>query len=1105
MKPRMPMALWLALLLSAAPGRGTAAGIPVEGALKIARGASAPVAEVRSLSDPEEAPAVPLAVATQGVETAFQGTIPEPRLARVVVRAEGAAAMAFDLLPLVEESILPPLDLAPARRLLVRVSDPAGHPVAGASVSVLPAAAPGLEAPAGWRPAPLTGKTGGDGSILLAVAPGSSLRLTVAAPGFPLYRQEIVATSSPEIGVRLAAGFPRTIEARTGGGKPVQDVAVTTADGQPLGITDAVGRLTLSTAAGEPLALRLQTADGRWARGTLKPTGDDAGKPVPFVLAAPEEIHGQVVDRQTRKPLVGALVWVEDRPATLARTDAAGRYALRLSASGEAPVRAAAAGYLTDRAVSSPAATPHGSRQVPALALVPVAALQGLVVDASGKPLAGVELRAASTARRASDVELRTHTQAPGAFRLSGLKPGDSYRLVASHDGFVPFRLTVPAPATGAAPTPLRIVLDRGRAAAGRVVDAAGKPVAGAEVRLLPAASDDLRIARETTVRALTDAAGAFRIDRLSPGAFDLRARAQGFAPTLVRRVSLPAGTAAADLGTLVLQRGATLDGRVVDGAGNPLAGATVQLTPPSGLSVWDLPLEGEPGGWEQVTASDGAFSFAGLPPAGTTVTLRAVHPGFTVRTLSSVAVPATEPVLLQLEVAASLSGTVADESGGPVAGANVLISEVSPDAGGDAGTRSRPRSVGAAVSDADGHFTVDGLTPGHFRLLAAAAGYVNTTLDNLALPDGGELSGVDVVLRQGATVQGTVFAPDGTPAPAAKVFAVDDAGSSGTALVGRPETTSDGDGHYRLTGVAEGSKTLFAERSDVRPARLALRVEPGTNTADLHLEAGAEISGVVTARGTGVSGAAVRLLPDDDAAAQSPPAPQVSAPDGTFRFAPVGDGRYKLVVEKPGYTMVAPDLPVRIAGAPVTGLEIVLDRGGAVTGRIVGLDFQDLAKVQVVATSPVRPGQAGTVGYDGAYRVDGLAPGAWTLVATLPANGRRAGGNVTLGQGQEEASLDLEFAAGYVLTGRVEGGGVPVPGALVLVEGGDGSGGDTVTAADGRFRVEGLRPGTYALTVLQTRTGLRLNQSLNIDADRDLVLALPAAPGPAQTGAKRP
>jgi protocatechuate 3,4-dioxygenase beta subunit len=1105
MKQRMFMALSLALFLSAAPGRGAVTGIPVEGALQMATGVSAPAAEVRSLSDPERTPAVPLAVAAQGASVAFQGAVPEPRLARVVVRAEGAAAMALDLLPLVEESILPPIDLAPARRLLVRVTDPAGRPVVGADVSVLPATTPGLETPAGWRPAPVTVKTGADGSALLAVAPASSLRLTVAAAGFPLRRQEVAPTAAPEIGVRLASGVPRTIEARTGDGKPAQGVALTTTDGQPLGVTDAAGHLIVTTAAGETLALRLQAADGRWARGALKPTGGGAGKPVPFVLAAPEEIHGQVVDRQTRKPLVGALVWVEDRPATLTRTDAAGRYALRLPGGGEVRVRAAAAGYLAEQAVSSPAATPRGSRQAPALALAPAAALQGLVVDTGGKPLAGVELRAASTARRASDVELRTRTRTPGAFRLSGLKSGDSYRLIALHEGFVPFRLTVPAPAAGTPPAPLRIVLDRGRAAAGRVVDGAGKPVAGAEVRLLPAASDDPRIARETTMRALTDAAGAFRIDRLSPGAFDLRARAQGFAPTLVRRVSLPAGAAAADLGTLVLERGATLDGRVVDGAGNPLAGATVQLTPPSGLSVWDLPLEGEPGGWEQVTASDGAFSFAGLPPAGATVTLRALHPGFTTRILSGVAVPAPEPVLLRLEVAASLSGTVADESGEPVAGANVLISEVSPDAGGAPGTRSRPRSVGAAVSAADGHFTVDGLTPGRFSLLAAAAGYLNAAVDGLALPDGGDLAGVDVVLRQGATVQGTVFAPDGTPASAAKVFAVTDASSSGTALVGRPETMSDGDGHYRLTGVAEGSSTLFAERSDVRPARLALRVEPGTNAADLHLEAGTEISGLVTARGTGVPGAAVRLLADDDAAAQSPPPPQVSAPDGTFRFAPVGDGRYKLVVEKPGYTMVAPDLPVRIAGVSVTGLEIVLDRGGAVTGRIVGLEFQDLAHVQVVATSPAFPGQAGTVGYDGSYRVDGLAPGAWTLVATLPANGRRAGGNVTLGQGQAEALLDLEFAAGFVLTGRVESRGAPVPGALVLVEGADGSGGDTVTTADGRFRVEGLHPGTYVLTVLQTRTGLRLNQSLNIDADRDLVLVLPAAPAPAQPGAKSP
>ena len=95
---------------------------------------------------------------------------------------------------------------------------------------------------------------------------------------------------------------------------------------------------------------------------------------------------------------------------------------------------------------------------------------------------------------------------------------------------------------------------------------------------------------------------------------------------------------------------------------------------------------------------------------------------------------------------------------------------------------------------------------------------------------------------------------------------------------------------------------------------------------------------------------------------------------------------------------------------------------------------------------------------YEGRYRVEGLGPGDWKVIATLPTRNRQTGGVVSLRDGGAEARLDLEFSAGFILSGRVERGGAPLGGALVLVESGDGSGGNTVTGPDGRFRVEGLR-----------------------------------------------
>ncbi|HEV7786521.1 MAG TPA: carboxypeptidase-like regulatory domain-containing protein, partial [Thermoanaerobaculia bacterium] len=252
MKNRSVSAFLLAIVLPAAPSPSAAAPIPFAGSLKIPPGqAASPItAELRSLSQPERIQPLPLAVEVKGGTAVLRGAAPEPGLWQVVVREDGAAAMALDLLPLLEESTLPPLDLAaaaPARRLQVRVTNPAGRPVAGAEVAVTPAAG-SADAPAGWRPAPATATTGRDGTALLPAAPSVPLLLAVGAPGFPLHREEIGPTAQPAVEVRLKPGLPRDVEVRNREDKPVRGVTVTTAEGQALGVTDERGRLAVAVA-----------------------------------------------------------------------------------------------------------------------------------------------------------------------------------------------------------------------------------------------------------------------------------------------------------------------------------------------------------------------------------------------------------------------------------------------------------------------------------------------------------------------------------------------------------------------------------------------------------------------------------------------------------------------------------------------------------------------------------------------------------------------------------------------------------------------------------------------------------------------------------------
>jgi hypothetical protein len=725
----------------------------------------------------------------------------------------------------------------------------------------------------------------------------------------------------------------------------------------------------------------------------------------------------------------------------------------------------------------------HDSPDALSVTLEPPRTVKGQVVDRQTRqPIAGAWVWADGLP------SCSVRTGADG--RYSATLPGfEEPRLRAAAAGHRPEAI-----ALGSAPTAplLALTAIETRTATGRVVDLKDRPISGAEVLLMPSSSPETlggSEALQATLRAETDSQGHFRIGPLGKGPFDLQAWARGFLTTRVRQVAIPPGKGSADLGVISLQAGSTLQGRLIDPKGNPVAGANVQATPSSGLSPGDFPPDGQASGREAVTDADGAFSLSGFRD-GELLTLRFARRGFSTRTLTRIETPLAEPLTVELTPAARIAGTVLDEAGNPITGAKLLLAEDRQQGAGAA----RGRLVAAAETGSEGRFELEDLAPGRFRLSALAPGFLPETRAGLTLTAGSAIDGIEIVVLRGATLEGRVLTPDGSPAAGARVIVLDQPAEAGLGLAGRPETLADSEGHYQLGGLSKGDRKVHAGLPEFQPARRQIQVQEGVNQLDLRLGKGFEVSGRVSGPEGPVAGAALRLLPLDTTEA---PSSAASGPDGAFRFKAVAAGRYRVQTEKPGYASDADE--IQIAGTSVTGLDIRLKRGSAIAGRILGLDFQDLSEVQIVATSSDdRPGQAGQIAYEGHYRIEGLGPGEWKVIATLPSQGRQAGGQISLDDSQPEARLDLEFAAGFALSGRVELGGSPVGGALILVEAGDGSGGNAVTGPDGRFRVDGLRPGAYSLTALDPRSNLRSDQRLEIEGDRDVLVALSEAPKPA-------
>jgi len=235
-----------------------------------------------------------------------------------------------------------------------------------------------------------------------------------------------------------------------------------------------------------------------------------------------------------------------------------------------------------------PAPTPAAATAEPAPGAPSV---RGRVVDDLGSGWSAFRLRAARLDASLAPPLERAFDQADGLFELRGLAAGDWSLVATSAEGLESEPLRFALPGAG----PLALVVARAARVSGRVLDPAGMPAAGAEVR---AAADAPR-ARRDTPRARTEDDGSFRLEAVPPGVVALVARGGDLADGPPEVLELLPGEERTGV-VLRLRPGATVRGQVLDGAGRPEVGARVEA---SGLAE------------ELLTDEDGRFEARGIPP----------------------------------------------------------------------------------------------------------------------------------------------------------------------------------------------------------------------------------------------------------------------------------------------------------------------------------------------------------------------------------------------------------------------------------------------------------------------------------------------------------
>ena len=293
-----------------------------------------------------------------------------------------------------------------------------------------------------------------------------------------------------------------------------------------------------------------------------------------------------------------------------------------------------------------------------------------------------------------------------------------------------------------------------------------------------------------------------------------------------------------------------------------------------------------------------------------------------------------------------------------------------------------------------------------------------------------------DVGARPSGRICGLVVdAASRSPVPGALVALRGPAGSA--------TTSADGDGHFCFPQLLAGSYCLVARlegRSSQAVDGLPLATGQALGDVALILGGGVRVSGRVRDHltGQGVAGARVSARVDGLGVAAA-----TTDGDGDYRLDGVGAGRHVLEVTARGYAGGRVDLQVD-GKRPITGVDLWLDPGATLRGRVVDPDGKPVAGA-VVSTSAYRlaasPAPVVPSARDGAVTAeDGTfhlvaPPGLVTLYATAEALGPGRLGGVQATAGATVKGLVIHLTRPAGLTLEVTGpDGRPVPGARIRV-----------------------------------------------------------------------
>lgn len=756
----------------------------------------------------------------------------------------------------------------------------------------------------------------------------------------------------------------------------------------------------------------------------------------------------------------------------------------------------------------------RGGRVVGRVFSVAEGAPDAQVASGQRLPIAGAHVgaipRGLRDMRYLEEILLQTHcvTDAQGNYAMDRVPPGeiDVVAYAPQHLLGGGAALTVHEAQTSPAPA---VELARGDLLHGRFVDGEGAPVAGVHVRwqtfdfreltergMQLSFAPILAMAVEGFVFPESDAQGRFvagpfpgdephRILYYKPGFSD---SAYDWTP----------GEEAEEV-EIVLHRGGALEGVVMDlEAAEPITAFTIETIDRIEATA-DEPGRLNPfAGGEPFEDPAGRFRIEALRAGPVELTFRA--DGYAPRTLEEVEIVEGQErrgLIVTLSSGGTLRGSVVDDRGEGIAGANVLALDPLQRLGGGFRLRAGdfetvptrmpdirellpPGLLGYAAglgllgdeavrTRADGSFELRGVEAGPCVVVAFHPSFASGHSDGLEVVPGETLEGIEIELERGAGVYGTVSDRHGAPIPDSMVVALSPrsmgAGRAKDVGGGFFQSGTNSAGEYEIDHMTPGSYFIVSTRGDEALNPLSffssldfdlLTIPDGERVRfDIVDESfgATRVFGQVLDGAEPIAGGSISALSweGENFLGIDWKLGRIDG-QGNYEFEGLTPGEYQFELRVRGRRS---RLMIDVPDQPEYQRDLLLPTG-TVSGVVIDRDSREPLRRARVFLRPLeeergegllaglfrREGRLlrDTTGKDGGFRFEGLSQGEYELLARPPAGGRARtlapseSERLLLGEGGRVEGLTIELRPALSLAGTVvDGEGAPIEGAALL------------------------------------------------------------------------